>query len=91
MTHREFAEHWRSLHVPRVLAQRRGLTRYVTSIVDARLSSTGDDWDGFEEYHFAGAEQARAALAAGAGALAADRAGFVSRALRYEVGEYVQK
>lgn len=88
MTHDDFVAYWREIAASRLLERARGLDRYVTNAVEARVSPRGDDWDGFEELHFARAEDGRAWLAA---QRAADpERAFVSRALRYPVGEYVQ-
>ncbi len=90
----DFVDYWLSQHVPRVLAQRRRAVKYVTSVVTARLSETGDDWDGFTEVWFADVEDARAAVRDADEVmrkLGSSRERFIGRGLLYVVSEYVQK
>ena len=53
LTHAQFVEHWLTRHVPLALQHHVGLTKYVTNVVDARLSPEGDEYDGFGELCFA--------------------------------------
>lgn len=45
----EFVRHWREVHVPKARKHHPGMKRYVQNVVVSRLSSTGEDWDGFTE------------------------------------------
>ena len=93
MAQAEFAEYWQGAHVPLVLKHQPGLTRYVTNLVDARLSDTGEDWDGFAEFHFANEDAASRPFdsAVGERRVTESLARFVERRLIYPVEEYVQK
>ena len=94
MSRQAFVDHWLHVHVPLALAGRSGLAQYVASVVEARLSETGDLWDGIAELHFSGtdgedgpefaSQQAR-------GLFETDLAGFVGRSLVYPVAEWIQK
>jgi uncharacterized protein (TIGR02118 family) len=94
ITHAAFVEHWLRHHVPLALRHHPGLSKYVTNMVDERLSPTGEDWDGIAELHFPSA----AALAegmfdssAGERVIREDMARFIGHTLAYRAGEYVQK
>lgn len=89
VTHQDFVARWRKEHVP-LLLETLPLVRLVTNAVEARLSPTGEDWDGFAELVFPDEDAARAARDAER-TLARDRERFAARHLVYEVGEYVQK
>ena len=49
LTHAQFVEHWQKVHVPLALRHHPHMTRYVTNIVDQRLSPDSPEWDGFAE------------------------------------------
>src|SRR5262249_11976789 len=51
-----FTGHWLGTHAPIARAHHPGLTRYFTNVVERRLGSGGEAWDGFTELHFASAE-----------------------------------
>src|SRR5262245_33998765 len=94
MSHAEFVTHWLERHVPLALTHHPGLVKYVTNVVDSRLSPTGADWDGIAELHF----PSLAALAdglfdspAGERVIRADMEQFIGRTLAYRVAEYVQR
>ncbi len=90
----EFADYWLNQHVPRVLRERPGAVKYVTNLVDVRLSETGEDWDGFTEVWFARRQDARAALDDASEVmrkLGPSRERFIGRGLLYVVAEYVQR
>lgn len=53
LSHEEFVEHWLHRHVPLALTHHPGLAHYVTNVVDARLSASGEDLDGIAELGFA--------------------------------------
>lgn len=90
----EFADYWQNEHVPRVLEERPGAVKYVTNVVDVRLSESGEDWDGFTEVWFASRRHARAALDDASEVmrkLGPSRERFIGRGLLYVVAEYVQR
>jgi uncharacterized protein (TIGR02118 family) len=94
LTHAQFVEHWLGTHVPLALEHHPHMTRYVTNVVDERLSPSGDEWDGFAELSFATADDARTRLFASAAAERAirdDMARFIGQTYAYWVGEYVQR
>ena len=94
MSHAEFVAHWLERHVPLALRHHPALTRYVTNVVDARLSPTAPDLDGIAELHFASAEAVRAGMfdsPAGEREVRADIARFIGWTAPYHVAEYVQK
>ncbi len=90
LTHAEFVDHWFGRHVPLALRHHPGLVRYVTNVVDERLSPTGDDLDGIAELHLA----SRAALfdsPEGERRVREDVGRFIGRTWAYEVAEWIQK
>lgn len=93
LTRSEFAEHWQGAHVPLVLKHQPSLTRYVTNLVDARLSDAGDEWDGFAEFHFAREKAAQRPFdsAEGERRVTESLERFVESRRVYSVGEYVHK
>jgi hypothetical protein len=94
MSRQAFVDHWLHVHAPLALASHADLAQYVVSVVEARLSETGERWDGIAELHFAdGAAAAESETAAGRARarFEADLAGFVGRSLVYPVSEWVQK
>ncbi len=94
LTHEQFVEHWLTTHVPLALEHHPHMVRYVTNVVEQRLSSSGADWDGFAEISFASAGDARERLFASPGGerlVRADIARFIGHTFPYWVGEYVQK
>ena len=89
----EFADYWLHEHVPRVLRERPGAIKYVTNLVEARLSESGEDWDGFTEVWFGHERDARNALDDASEVmrkLGPSRQRFIGRGLLYQVAEYVQ-
>jgi uncharacterized protein (TIGR02118 family) len=96
LSHAQFVEYWLGTHVPLALEHHPHMTRYVTNVVDERLSPTAPDWDGFAEISLASTSpaDARAALfasPAGERALREDMARFIGQTFAYWVGEYVQR
>jgi uncharacterized protein (TIGR02118 family) len=94
LTHEQFVEHWLERHVPLAREHHPGLTKYVTNVVDRRLSDGGEQWDGFAELHFAGERDATEGLFPTPEAeriIREDIARFIARALPYRVAEYVEK
>ena len=94
LSHAQFVEHWLGTHVPLALEHHPHMTRYVTNVVDERLSPNSPDWDGFAEISLASAEDARSRLFASPAAERAireDMARFIGQTCAYWVGEYLQK
>jgi uncharacterized protein (TIGR02118 family) len=89
-----FIEHWLGTHAPIARVHHPGLTRYFTNVVERRLGTGGEAWDGFTELHFASAEPIAAGLfdsPEGERAVRDDIALFIGRAGAYRVAEYVFK
>ncbi len=94
MSRQAFVDHWLHVHVPLALASRPRLTQYVANVVEARLSETGERWDGIAELHFtdpAGEHANDFASSEARERFDADLAGFLERSLGYPVSEWVQK
>jgi uncharacterized protein (TIGR02118 family) len=94
LTHEAFVAHWLARHVPLALAHHPALTRYVTNVVDARLSDAAEPLDGVAELHFASAEAVAGGLfdsPEGERVVRADIAQFIGRVVGYPVAEYVRK
>lgn len=94
LTHEQFVEHWLGTHVPLALEHHPSMVRYVTNVVDQRLSKDGADWDGFAEISFASAADVRERMFGspdGERIVRADIARFIGHTFPYWVGEYVQK
>jgi hypothetical protein len=94
MSRQAFVDHWLHVHAPLALASHPDLAQYVVSVVEARLSETGERWDGFAELHFldgAGTREQDAAAKRGRARVEADLEGFCGRSLVYHVSEWVQK
>jgi hypothetical protein len=94
MTRQAFVDHWLHVHVPLALASRSGLAQYVANVVEARLSETGDLWDGIAELHFTaahGEDGPEFASKEARGRFETDLSGFVGRSLVYPVAEWIQK
>jgi uncharacterized protein (TIGR02118 family) len=86
-----FLEHWHTIHVPLVLDALPTLQRYVTSVVEHRLSEGATLWDGFSELWWESREAARAALGAAGSAIDDDTARFISDVHTFVVAEHPQK
>lgn len=94
MSHGAFVDHWLHRHVPLALLHHPGMRRYVTNVVDRRLSETGEGWDGIAELHFGSAEDLKRRMygsPADERIIQEDIARFIGRRLAYEVAEYVEK
>jgi uncharacterized protein (TIGR02118 family) len=94
MTHEQFVDHWLTRHVPLALEHHPHMVRYVTNVVDQRLSANAAEWDGFAEISFASAADVRERLFAspeGERIVRDDIARFIGHTFPYFVGEYVQK
>jgi hypothetical protein len=94
MSRQAFVDHWLHVHVPLALASRAGITHYVSSVVEAKLSETGERWDGIAELHYAtrrGEDEPGFSSSERRERFEADLAGFVGRHLVYPVAEWVQK
>jgi uncharacterized protein (TIGR02118 family) len=93
LTHDAFVAHWLERHVPLARAHHPGLVEYVTNVVDARLSETGEAWDGFAELRFATeADLGRMwDSPEGERLVRDDIARFIGWTAPYRVAEYVEK
>lgn len=94
LTHAEFVAHWLGHHVPLALAYHPHMVRYVTNVVDERVTPGSPEWDGFAEISFATADDARHRLFAspeGERLVRDDIARFIGLTYPYWVGEYVQR
>ena len=94
MSHAEFVDHWLGRHVPLALEHHPGLSRYVTNVVDERLSAGGEEWDGVAELHFANAADLQRGLfasAEGESLIRRDMQRFIGHTFAYMAGEYVLK
>jgi uncharacterized protein (TIGR02118 family) len=92
LTHDEFAAHWLERHVPLALEHHVGLVKYVTNIVDSRLSPDGEDFDGIAELHFASEEDLRMRMYGseeGRRAIEADIPRFLGPMQAWIASEYV--
>jgi uncharacterized protein (TIGR02118 family) len=93
LTHEQFVHHWLTTHVPLALEHHPHMVRYVTNVVDQRLSD-GPEWDGFAEISFANVDDVRTRLFAtpeGERIVRDDIARFIGHTFPYLVSEYVQK
>lgn len=94
LTHEQFVQHWLGTHVPLALEHHPHMTRYVTNVVDQRLSDDAPHWDGFAEISFASVDDARQRLFAspeGERIVRDDIARFIGHTFPYFVGEHVQR
>jgi uncharacterized protein (TIGR02118 family) len=94
MTHAQFVDHWLGTHVPLALRHHPGMCRYVTNVIEQKLSPTGTEWDGIAELHFATAEDLRRGLfdsKEGEQVIRADIERFIGGTYPYFVSEYVQR
>lgn len=90
LTHEEFARHWQTVHVPLALTHHPHMSRYVTNIVDQRLSPEAPQWDGFAEITI-DPTQPLFASPEGERIIREDIARFIGHTFPYVVAEYVQK
>jgi uncharacterized protein (TIGR02118 family) len=94
LTHDAFTAHWLTRHVPLALRHHPGLERYVTNVVDARLSDTGAVLDGIAELSFPSAAAIERQLfdsPQGERLVREDIARFIGWTIGYRVTEYVHK
>jgi uncharacterized protein (TIGR02118 family) len=94
LNHDAFVQHWLTRHAPLAKQRHSRMTKYVTNVVDQRLSNTGEDWDGFAELHFASPADATERLfdtPEGERIIREDIDRFIGRVGRYQVAEYVQR
>jgi hypothetical protein len=90
LTHDEFVRHWQTVHVPLALAHHPHMTRYVTSIVEQRLSRDAPEWDGFAEITL-DPTQPLFGSPEGERIVRDDIGQFIGHTFPYFVAEYVQK
>jgi len=94
LTHAAFVEHWLTRHVPLALRHHAAMTRYVTNVVDQRLSERGPELDGIAELYFPSIEALRSGMfdsPDGERVVRDDMARFIGRTAAYHVAEYVEK
>ncbi len=94
MSREAFIEHWFGVHAPLARAHHPGLTRYITNVVERRLGTGGEAWDGFTELHFASADSIAGGLfdsPEGERAVREDVARFIGHTGFYRVAEYVHR
>jgi hypothetical protein len=90
LDHEAFVAHWLERHVPLALAHHPRLRRYVTRVVDRRLSPGGADLDGIAELHLAD-DGGLFASADGERIIREDMARFIGWTAGYRVAEWVQR
>lgn len=90
LTHEEFVRHWQTVHVPLALEHHPHMTRYVTNIVDRRLSPDAPDWDGFADITIDPTHPLFGSPD-GERIIRDDIARFIGHTFPYFVAEYVQK
>ena len=78
------------MHVPLALIHHPHMTRYVTNIVDQRLSPDAPEWDGFAEITL-DPTQPLFGSPEGERIVRDDIARFIGHTFPYFVAEYVQK
>lgn len=94
LTHEAFVDHWLHRHVPLAFRHHPGVVRYVTNVVDERLSPDGPALDGIAELHFASAESRRDQMfdsPEGERIIREDMGRFIGSSTAYDVAEHVQK
>ena len=92
LTHAQYAAHLLDRHVPLAL-RHHATTRYVTNVVEQRLSRTGADYDGFAELVFPPGEIARGMYLTPGGQheIEADMPRFIGTVHAYVVSEHVAR
>ena len=90
LTHEQFVSHWQTVHVPLALTHHPHMTRYVTNIVDQRLSPDAPEWDGFAEITL-DPTQPLFGTPEGERIVRDDIARFIGHTFPYFVAEYVQR
>jgi len=92
LTREAFASHWLTHHAPLAL-RHHATTRYVTNVVDQRLSPTGPAYDGFAELVFPPGEIARGMYLTPEGQreIEADMPRFIGTVHAYVVSEHVAR
>ena len=94
MSRQAFVDHWLHVHVPLALASHRRLAQYVANVVEARLSESGERWDGIAELHYTqppGGREQDFSSSEARERFEADLSGFAGRSLAYPVSEWIQK
>ena len=94
LTHEQYVERVLRGHAPLALRHHPTMRGYVVNVVERRLGTGGDAWDGFTELHFSSAEPIAGGLfdsPEGERAVRDDIALFIGRAGAYRVAEYVFK
>ncbi len=94
ITHDQFVDHWLGTHAPLACKHHPGLSKYVTNVVDARLSPNSPEWDGIAELHFPSLEALATGMfdsPAGEAIIRADIERFIGPMSTYRVREFVQR
>jgi uncharacterized protein (TIGR02118 family) len=94
LTHEQFVAHWLTRHVPLALEHHPHMLRYVTNVVDERLTRNAPDWDGFAAISLASAADVRERLFAspeGERLIRDDIARFIGHTFPYLVTSYAQR
>jgi len=94
LTHEQFAEHWLERHVPLARRHHPGLVKYVTNVVDERLSEAAEPWDGIAELYFASMRDLAERMygsEADERIIREDVARFIGHGVAYRVTQWVQK
>ena len=94
LSHDAFVTYWLERHAPLVLEHGARLSKYVQNVVDGRLSSSGEDYDGFAELHFASEADFAAQMAGhgqGSDPVQEDTAHFIAGMAVYRVAEHVAR
>jgi len=91
LTHAQFIDHWQNVHVPLALQHHPHMIRYVTNLVDAKLSPEAPDWDGFAEITLASPTSPMFGSSGSEAIIRADIGRFIGHTFAYPVAEYVQK
>jgi uncharacterized protein (TIGR02118 family) len=90
LTHEQFVQHWQTVHVPLALTHHPHMSRYVTNIIDQRLSPESPEWDGFAEITI-DPSQPLFGSPEGERIVRDDISRFIGHTFPYFVAEYVQK
>lgn len=90
LTHEQFVAHWQTVHVPLALTHHPHMIRYVTNIVDERLSPSAAEWDGFAEITIDPAHPLFGSPE-GERIVREDIARFIGHTFPYVVAEHMQK
>jgi len=94
MSHEEFVRYWVDRHAPIVLEHGTHLSGYIQNVVDRRLSTRGEPYDGIAELHYASEQDFATQLAShgqSPNPVQEDTANFVGGMHVLRLAEYVAK